>query len=113
VGDRQKTCGSSACKKEWHRKKCAEWNKKNKECAKGNGLNKKLKSIPSEESPSADRPCSESKSKSSASINVSLKSGLNPKDFDKIFTVEQAIVIEYITDQIIRQALSGIKRPEE
>lgn len=27
--DRQQTCGDPVCKKEWHRKKCAEWNKRN------------------------------------------------------------------------------------
>ena len=26
---RQKTCGDEACKREWHRRKCAQWNREN------------------------------------------------------------------------------------
>ncbi len=29
VGSRQKICENSDCKKEWHRRKSSEWNKKN------------------------------------------------------------------------------------
>jgi hypothetical protein len=101
VGDRQKTCGSSDCKKEWHRRKCAEWNQKNKACSKGNYLNKKLKAIPSEESESAGKSCSETKSKPP----LSLKSGLNPMDLEGILSLEQIIAIEYILEQIVRRML--------
>jgi len=41
--DYQKTCGLAECKKEWHRKKCAEWNKKNAVYFKGGYLSRKLK----------------------------------------------------------------------
>lgn len=30
VGDRQKTCATTECKRKWHAKKCAEWNRKNR-----------------------------------------------------------------------------------
>lgn len=30
VGERQKTCGAAECMRNWHTKKCAEWNKKNR-----------------------------------------------------------------------------------
>ena len=42
--DRQQTCGDPVCKKEWHRKKCAEWNKRNGDYFKANYLQKKLDS---------------------------------------------------------------------
>lgn len=30
VGDRQKTCGTPECKRKWHTRKCAEWNRKHR-----------------------------------------------------------------------------------
>lgn len=30
LGSRQKTCGATECMRQWHTKKCAEWNKKNR-----------------------------------------------------------------------------------
>ena len=40
--NRQKTCGNPECQREWHRKKCAEWNKKNEEYFRTNYLQNKL-----------------------------------------------------------------------
>lgn len=42
--DRQMTCGNPLCKKEWHRKKCAQWNRKNSDYFKSNYLQKKIES---------------------------------------------------------------------
>jgi hypothetical protein len=36
------TCGNTQCKREWHRRKCAEWNKKNSEYFKGIYLKNKI-----------------------------------------------------------------------
>jgi hypothetical protein len=38
----QKTCGLGECKREWHRKKCAEWNKGNAVYFKALYLSRKL-----------------------------------------------------------------------
>ena len=40
--DRQKTCGDAQCKRQWHRKKCSEWNKKDTGYFRTNYLHKKL-----------------------------------------------------------------------
>ena len=40
--ERQMTCGKAKCKREWHKKKCAEWNKRNAEYFKANYLQKKI-----------------------------------------------------------------------
>ena len=42
VKDRQMTCGQVECQREWHRKKCAEWNRKNSDYFKANYLQKKI-----------------------------------------------------------------------
>lgn len=42
LGKRQKTCGNPDCKKQWHAKKCTEWNKNNLEYFKTNYLANKI-----------------------------------------------------------------------
>lgn len=104
AGSRQKTCGKSDCKSEWHRRKCTKWNEKNSANFKGNYLQKKLAAMAPDQSQSLVNPSSDQKAKRCSPVNVTLKSGIDPKDFERILSAEQAIVIEYITDQIIRIA---------
>ena len=40
--DRQKTCGDPQCQREWHRRKCEQWNHNNVDYFKDNYLDKKL-----------------------------------------------------------------------
>ena len=40
--DRQKTCGNPVCQREWHRRKCEQWNYNNADYFKDNYLDKKL-----------------------------------------------------------------------
>ena len=42
VKERQMTCGDEECQREWHRRKCKEWNKNNAEYFRANYLQKKL-----------------------------------------------------------------------
>ncbi|NOR22935.1 MAG: hypothetical protein GQ542_00830 [Desulforhopalus sp.] len=42
VGDRQKTCGDHECMRKWHARKCAEWNRKNRNCAQEKYLSDRL-----------------------------------------------------------------------
>lgn len=43
--DRQMTCGEDACKREWHRRKCAEWNRENSVLMKRERLAQQLRAI--------------------------------------------------------------------
>lgn len=45
LGDRQKTCGDPECQRQWHAKKCFEWNRKNRSIFQENYLNRKLESL--------------------------------------------------------------------
>src|SRR4030042_3234563 len=45
AGDRQMTCGNPQCQREWHRMKCAKWNKENSDYFKGNYLKKKILTV--------------------------------------------------------------------
>jgi len=40
--DRQMTCGQDSCQQQWHRKKCAQWNRKNRDYFKADYLQKKI-----------------------------------------------------------------------
>jgi len=40
--ERQMTCGQTECQRQWHKKKCAEWNRKNSDYFKANYLQKKI-----------------------------------------------------------------------
>lgn len=40
--DRQMTCATAKCQRQWHKKKCAEWNRKNTDYFKSNYLQKKI-----------------------------------------------------------------------
>jgi len=52
---RQRTCDNPECRREHHRRQCAQWNEKNKESSKSNYLNKKLEKI-SKPPPETDFP---------------------------------------------------------
>ena len=40
--ERQMTCGRPECQRQWHKKKCAQWNQKNTDYFKTNYLQKKI-----------------------------------------------------------------------
>jgi hypothetical protein len=42
LGDRQMTCGAAECQKQWHKRKCAEWNRNNSAYYREIYLNKRL-----------------------------------------------------------------------
>lgn len=53
LGDRQKTCGDPECKRKWHARKCAEWNRTHRCLSQENYLKKRMQNaVPSEPPPS-------------------------------------------------------------
>jgi len=91
------TCGRKECKREWHKRKCADWNRNNPEYFKGNYLRKKLEAMSAQKSETAGAIRSKS-----PPVVLRLKSGIDPHDFKEVFTLEQAIVMEYLIGQFIR-----------
>jgi hypothetical protein len=87
VKDRQKTCGDAACKREWHRRKCAQWNKNNPDYFKANYLQGKL----NPENPKALQPASR------------LKSGLPLGYVQEVISVQHLIIIEYFGQLLFRR----------
>jgi len=91
------TCGSTQCKREWHRRRCAQWNKKNIDYYKANYLHKKLQR--------AGRDLSSQKALQDPSLG-----GLLGKDVQEVIGVQQLIMIEYLGRLLIRRFQDVIRR---
>ena len=83
--DRQKTCGDAKCQREWHRKKCAEWNKKNPDYFKTNYLQKKLNAAATSETSSQILP-----------VKSRFKSGLPLLFVQEVIDIQHLVIIEYL-----------------
>jgi len=83
--DRQKTCGDAKCQREWHRKKCEEWNKKNTDYFKSNYLQKKLDTASPSETSSKVLP-----------VKSRFRSGLPLLFVQEVIDIQHLVIIEYL-----------------
>ncbi len=96
-GKRQKTCARSECQNEWHRRQCAQWNKKNKPYFKANYLKKKIGQI----NTPVHGPGSVTRSHPPPEPRIKLH--LPRQDIQDIIGPQLLVIIEYIIEQIIRR----------
>jgi len=96
--NRQKTCTRPHCQEQWHKKLCAQWNNRNKAYFKGNYFQKKLELCEMQ-----------TKKKDSKIPSARIQLHL-PRDLiqDSI-GIEHLVIIEYITEQIVRHHLAVIR----
>ena len=92
LGDRQRTCGDPHCKKEWHRKKCAEWNRENAEYFRSNYLHKKLEGVSGVEGVALFCP-----------VRSRSPSGLPQRKVQEVIGVKQFVIIEYFIQLLLRR----------
>ncbi len=90
--DRQMTCADPKCKREWHRKKCSEWNKKNTDYFKTNYLQKKLDAASPSEKASKILP-----------VKSRLKSGLPLHYVQEVIGIQHLVIIEYLAQLLFRR----------
>ncbi|UCH00094.1 MAG: hypothetical protein JSU78_06630 [Deltaproteobacteria bacterium] len=96
--DRQKTCGDPDCQREWHRKKCAQWNKANSDYFKSNYLQKKLDAATASEEPAKPLwPKSR------------LKSGLPLQYVQEVIGIQHLTIIEYLGQLLFRRFQEVLK----
>ena len=122
-GDRQKTCGEAECKRKWHNKKCADWNKKNQPYFRAIYLSAKLEHISdsiSSPGPPASLAASPiikiSKVLSEPRFNLKL-----PRDkVQEVMGTQQLVIIEYVAQvlwgrfqEVIQAQRVEIKRDPE
>ena len=101
--DRQMTCGDPECKKEWHRKKCAEWNKKNSDYFRSNYLQKKLYAA------SQRDKTHQSGTPPPRPITSRLKSGLPHLFVQEVIGIQHLIIIEYFGQLLVRRFQDVLK----
>lgn len=92
--DRQKTCGDPRCKREWHRRKCKEWNKDNPDYFRTNYLQKKLSAAIETE-----KACPKNR----------LKSGLPLQYVQEVIGVQHVIIIEYFGQLLVSRFQEVLK----
>lgn len=98
---RQKTCGAPDCMNEQHRRQCEKWNKKNRDQFKNNYLGKKIEAVENKR----DKQCQ--KHQVSLEQLAPLRKTKPVLPWEIIaseFGIKPAIIIQYLTYQIINQA---------
>ena len=98
--DRQMTCGDSECQKQWHRRKCAQWNRANVDYFRSNYLQKKVDAatVLGEASKSL-RPIN----KRIEPPKSRLRSGLPLEYVQEVIGLEHLIIIEYLAQHLLRR----------
>ena len=94
--DRQKTCGDNQCKREWHRRKCKEWNKKNSDYFRADYLQKKLEAA-------------SVKPSKSLQLRSRLKSGLPMGYVQEVIGIQHLIIIEYLAQLLVRRFQEALR----
>ena len=103
--DRQMTCGKPECKREWHRRKCREWNRKNSVIFRSNYLKGKL---------DAALQWQKAKSHSDKSKRIGpprsrLTSGLPFSDVQEVIGIEHLVIIEYLAQLIVQRFQDALR----
>jgi hypothetical protein len=96
---RQQTCGNPACQKERHRRRCREWNRKNRDYFKANYLSAKL-------GRTRDPPVSSKQDIACVTPPSRLELCLPKKVMVEVISAEQLVVVEYLIEQIMGRAVA-------
>jgi hypothetical protein len=98
--DRQMTCAHPECKREWHRRKCAEWNKNNSDYFSSNYLQKKL-----DDAAQCDKvsKTTQPKSKTLLPPKSRLKSGLPIEYVQEVIGIQHLVIMEYLAQLLLRR----------
>ena len=106
LGDRQKTCGDPECQREWHKRKCAEWNKSNSDYFRVNYLHKKLETAEqSNPVPNASR----SEGKGMMIAECPSTQGLLRQEIQEVIGAQFLVIIEYLIRLHIRRLQATMK----
>ena len=82
------TCGDPRCKREWHRKRCAEWNRKNGDYFRANYLQKKLDALPKG---------------GTLGVPPRFDSGLPREKVQEVIGIEHLVIMEYLVQLLWRR----------
>ena len=110
IGDRQKTCGTPECQRQWHIRKCAEWNLKNRFCARESYLRGRLELLaPASHSPSSPLSVPVSPPPLNPIPKRVTPLDYPPKVVQEVIVAQQLVIIEYIVRLLLRRVQEVIK----
>jgi len=105
--DRQMTCGEQACKREWHRRKCAEWNRENSEVLKRERLAHKLKAVAAE---ARQAKVTDDAHPGLAPPRNAPRTELLSPFAQEVIAAQVAVIIEYLLRQLLKRAQEVTRR---
>jgi hypothetical protein len=105
--DRQKTCGDAACRREWHRRKCRQWNRNNSDYFKANFLHRKLED--SKRHVIKDEVSGNNREGPSKPLE-SRRSGLPFEVVQEVMGTQVCVIIEYLAQLLLRRFQEVIRR---
>jgi hypothetical protein len=79
------TCGYPRCKREWHRKRYAQWNRKNADYFRTNYLQKKLEALPG---------------RGTRGVLTGFHSGLLREKVQEVIGIEHLVIMEYLVQLV-------------
>ena len=88
------TCGDPRCKREWHRKRCAEWNRKNADYFRSNYLQKKLDALPE---------------RGTRGFSARFHSGLPREKVQEVIGIEHLVIMESLVQLLWRRFQEAIR----
>ena len=97
--DRQQTCGSSHCQRQWHRKMCRKWNRENADYFKANYLQKKLETATRCDRSSKNLP-----------PPSRFRTGLPQRYVQEVISIQHLVIIEYFSQLLYRRFQEVIAR---
>lgn len=99
------TCGDPKCKRQWHRKKCQEWNRNNPDYFRANYLQKKIEAAQSEKTSQSHL----SKTNTTGAPKSLSKSGLPLQFVQEVIGFQHLIIIDYLAQLLIRRFQEVLK----
>jgi len=92
LGERQRTCGNSECQRQWHAKKCRQWNRKNRSYFEDIYLEKCLASCGTGEKQAA-----------ATLVDPNTPASLPARAVQEVISIQQIVIIRYFVRQSFRQ----------
>ena len=103
---RQKTCGDAYCKRQWHRKKCQEWNRNNRDYFRSNYLHKKLDALSHDEKATQPLP---PESSCLRPLRSRFHSGLPLWYVQEVIGIKHLVILEYLAQLLMRRFQEALR----
>jgi hypothetical protein len=105
--ERQMTCGEPDCQREWHKKKCEQWNKKNTEYFRSIYLSKKMDTATQS---AKTIKTIQVKKASPLLLKSRMNVGLPLEIVQEVIGIQHAVIIDYFGQLLFQRFQEALKR---